>query len=343
MAQSFVFLGMPEAGKELARNLLEAGYLAAGGVDSADFVITLCARQSQLEDVYYEGNGIIANARPGACIIDCSATSPNFAKELAAMATVSELHFVEAPLVVRDFTVERAYANRDNLMALIAGDDDCVKEAQPLLEVVAGVVHACGPSGRGQMCKCTIVMQQCAQLVSLMEADALCRAEAGADVAAAAAGLAAQEQLVSPAAHHLRAAIAHKNFGRGNSYSVEVLWGELESALAAADEANLVMPQAESILYLLELLATIGGASMGPAALQLVYGDEKTVAEHGLDWSRAEQVFRSVEYAEDDDYFDEHDDYDDEGDDDDCDCGRHHHGHSFDMGMGSSFGGWSSN
>ena len=340
MTQSFVFLGAPEAGKELARNLFEAGYLAAGGVDSADFVITLCARQSQLEDVYYESNGIISHARPGACIIDCSTTSPNFAKELATMATVSELHFVEAPLVVRDFTVERAYADKDNLMALVAGEDDYAREARPLLEAMAGVVHECGPSGRGQMCKCAIVMQQCAQLASLMEADALCCAEAGADAAAAVAGLAAQEQLVSPTARHLREAVVRKSFGWENSYSVEMLWGELESALAAADEANLVMPQAESALYLLELLATIGGAPLGPAALRLVYCDEKTVAEHGLDWSRAEQVFRSAEYAEDDDYFDEYDDHDDECDDDDCDCGRHH-GHGFGMGMG--FGGWSSN
>lgn len=352
MAQSFVFLGVPEAGEELARNLLEAGYLAAGGVDSADFVVTLCARQGQLEDVYYESDGIIANARPGACVIDCSTTSPNFAKELAAMAAVSDLHFVEAPLVVRDFTVERAYADRDNLMAMVAGEDDYVREARPLLEAMAGMVHACGPSGRGQMCKCAIVMQQCAQLASLMEADALCRAEAGADAAAAVAGLALREQLVSPATRHLREAMVRENFGQGNSYSVEVLWGELESALAAADEANFVMPQAESALYLLELLATIGGASMGPAALRLVYCDEKTVAEHGLDWSRAEQVFRSAEYAEEDDYFDEYDgygdgydDYDeheDELDDGDRDLGRRR-GPGFDMGMGTSFGGWSSN
>ena len=39
------------------------------------------------------------------------------------------------------------------------------------------------------------------------------------------------------------------------------------------------------------LLAVIGGSDLTPAALALVYGDEKSCARHGLDWTRAEQAY----------------------------------------------------
>ena len=39
------------------------------------------------------------------------------------------------------------------------------------------------------------------------------------------------------------------------------------------------------------LLAVIGGADKAPATLALVYGEESACAEHGLDWTRAEQAY----------------------------------------------------
>ena len=63
------------------------------------------------------------------------------------------------------------------------------------------------------------------------------------------------------------------------------------AALTAADDVDLILPQAEACLHLLELLAVIGGTDKAPAALALVYGEEKACAEAGLDWTRAEQAY----------------------------------------------------
>ncbi len=331
MVHSFVFLGVPDVGEALSRNLIEAGYSVAGGVDSADVVITLCSRQSQLEDVYYEAGGVIAAAMPGAYVLDCSPTTPAFAKELATLATVNDLHAVEAPLVVRDCTIRNAFADPTNLMALAAGDDRDVEELMPVLQAIAGTVHRCGGSGKGQLAKCFITIQQCAQLASLMEADALCRAHDSSGVSFSFAELALNERMMAPIARNLYETLRRGDFDESSGYTVELLWGELESVLAAADDYDLIVPQAESVLYLLELLATIGGAGMGPAALQLVYCDEETVAEHGLDWKRAEQAYQSMSYA-DGEHYDDYDDYDDEEDDDD-----------FGMSFGGDFDEWSSN
>ena len=64
----------------------------------------------------------------------------------------------------------------------------------------------------------------------------------------------------------------------------------------------------------------IGGADMSVAALSLLYADEETCAEQGLDWTRAEQTFGSAFGDEDDDDyfgFGDEDDLDDYSDDED--------------------------
>ena len=339
MAQSFVFLGAPEVGEALARNLLEAGYQVAGGIDSADVVITLCSRQSQLEDVYYEAGGVIATAMPGSYVLDLSPATPAFAKELAALATVNDLHAVEAPLVVRDCTAKHAFANPANLIALAAGDEADIETLSPILHTIASTVHVCGASGQGQLAKCAITVQTCAQLAAFMEADALCRAHGAKEASFSIAEMAANDLLVAPGIRNLVGALRSRDFGEACGYSIELLWGELESALAAADDQDLILPQAESALYLFELLATIGGAGMGPAALQLVYCDEETVAEHGLDWKRAEEAYQMMNFVDDDyDEYDDFDDYDDDYDDYDDDDSD-----GFGMGFGTGFNDWSSN
>ena len=78
---------------------------------------------------------------------------------------------------------------------------------------------------------------------------------------------------------------------------------------------------------------------MGPAALQLVYCDEETVAEHGLDWKRAEEAYQTMNFVDDDyDEYDDFDDYDDDYDDYDDDDSD-----GFGMGFGTGFNDWSSN
>ena len=100
------------------------------------------------------------------------------------------------------------------------------------------------------------------------------------------------------------------------AFTAEMFLSELQAALASADDADLILPQAESTMHLVELLEVIGGSFKSPAALALVYGEEAECAENGLDWSRAEEAYGQG--ADDDDDYG----YDDE--EDDCGCGHHH-------------------
>lgn len=66
---------------------------------------------------------------------------------------------------------------------------------------------------------------------------------------------------------------------------------EVSAAIMAADDVELIIPQAESAMHLLELLAIIGGSDKSPVALALAYGEEEDCARNGLDWTRAEQAY----------------------------------------------------
>jgi 3-hydroxyisobutyrate dehydrogenase len=205
-----------------------------------------------------------------------------------------------------------------------------------MLDAVAGAVEVCGLPGSGQLAKCALALNQVAQMVALVESDALCRVTADGATSAAVMKHAVAVQAVNPRVQKIFEAIENKEFA--SSYAVEVMMGELESALAAADEIDLIMPQAEAAEYLLQLLSMIGGVAMAPATLSLVYGDEANCAKYGLDWTRAEEAYASFGGVEDDD--DDYDDYDDEEDE----PHHHHHHHGFDDDdYSGSFGGYSSN
>lgn len=331
MSRSFIFIGVPEAGMALSGNLIDAGFKVSTDIASADIIFTLCARQSQLEDVCYEAEGIISNALAGSYLVNLGAATPTFARELSTMATVNDIHFVESPLVVRDCTAANAYVDPQNLIALMAGEDDDVEEMEPVVSSLAGSIQRCGASGQGQLVKCSLTMQQCAQLAAFAEADALAAVGSNHDATALVSRIALDNQLVSPGTSHLYEAVSHKDFGKEHPYDIEVIWGELEAALDAAEESQLIIPQAESALYLLELLATIGGISMSPASLRLIYSPEDEVSAQGLDWKRAEEAYDFADHHHHDDCSE--DDYDGEDDylglDDD--------------GLGGGFGEWSSN
>ena len=114
-----------------------------------------------------------------------------------------------------------------------------------------------------------------------------------------------------------------------------MMLGDVLAAMTAADDVDLILPQLESVMHLLEVLFVIGGDDRSPAALALLYRAEEESARHGLDWSRAETMYASFgnEHDHDHDHHDDDDYYDDYYDDGYDDLG----------GCAGGFGGYSSN
>lgn len=285
MATSYAYVGAPTFIAAVEGRLAEAGFVRAADSASADIVLTYCTSASALEDLYFGDDGLVTSVAPGSVLVDLSATTPNFAREINAVATVNDLVMVEAPVTVRSLVAEDAFAC-DNLLGPVASEAEIPPAVRALLEALFGEVVEVGAPGRAQLMRNTHTLPLAAALVSAIEATAL------DDAAARSVGAldADQVPLFSPvSADPVVRAVRQKRFA--GDYTAEMLLAELSAALMAADDAEVILPGVEATMHLLELLAVIGGADMAPAALALVYRDEAAGAEAGLDWTRAEQAY----------------------------------------------------
>lgn len=300
----YAYRGSAKLIEAIAGRLEEAGWQREGEPELADAVITYFPSLSDLEDLCFGDGGLMQTMRPGATIIDLSATTPNFARETNAIATLSDLRFVEAPLVCKDMVARDAFAH-GNLMCFAAGEDDSVQDVRDLLDAIFCDVQMVGAGGAAQLARAANTLQQVAGLVSAVEAHALFASSRRSISSLEMGGL--QVEPCGYQAQMVLAAIREERFD--GAFTCEMLMGELSAAIMAADDYELILPQAESAMHLLELLAVIGGADRSPAALSLVYGEEAASAEQGLDWSRAEKLYAQEEADDDGEFLDDLDDY----------------------------------
>src|SRR5699024_3265236 len=135
-----------------------------------------CTSQTALEDAYFDDEGLVQQARKGCLLVDLSPSTPSFARELNAVAVVSDLATVEAPIAVRDLSRPDAFADRSNLVCFMGGEEDAVRAAAGVVAAVAGEVRETGGPGSAQLARASHTLQTVAQVVSAVEADALRRA-----------------------------------------------------------------------------------------------------------------------------------------------------------------------
>ena len=105
------FIGLGNMGLPMARNLIKAGhpvcgydvnaaaldkFSAAGGISvrsldvasmGVDLVITMLPAREQVREVYLAPGGVLASAKPGTLLIDCSTVDVETARAVAAPPT----------------------------------------------------------------------------------------------------------------------------------------------------------------------------------------------------------------------------------------------------------------
>lgn len=236
MATSYAYVGAPTFIAAVEGRLAEAGFVRAADSASADIVLTYCTSASALEDLYFGDDGLVTSVAPGSVLVDLSATTPNFAREINAVATVNDLVMVEAPVTVRSLVAEDAFAC-DNLLGPVASEAEIPPAVRALLEALFGEVVEVGAPGRAQLMRNTHTLPLAAALVSAIEATAL------DDAAARSVGAldADQVPLFSPvSADPVVRAVRQKRFT--GDYTAEMLLAELSAALMAADDAEVILP-----------------------------------------------------------------------------------------------------
>ena len=311
MARSFFFVGHETIGAYVACHLAERGWEQVDDAAVADVCLSYCTSATSLEEAYFGEQGFVKNARPGTALIDLSPSTPSFARELSAIATVSDLNPVEAPLAIVNPICDDALAPA-NIRCYLGGESDGVETALPIVEALASEVVQTGGFGSAQLAKAAHTVQASARVMSAVEADALRRVSKVQGLIADSVSdafplLGATERSIVEASE---AGVYE------GAYTVEMLMADVAAAMTAADDVELILPQLESVFHILEVVAVIGGSDMTPAVLSLVYRDEAASAEVGLDWTCAENLFSM------------------DGDYEGHDHGGHHHDHSHHHGDG---------
>ena len=190
------FIGLGLMGKPMALNLLKAGnkvtvwnrsaeraqeLISAGATlgknprevaAASDFLITMVSDPPALEEVLWghegKNDGALEGLRRGSIYMDCSTVSAMLARKIAAACGERGAKFLDAPVTGGDWG-----AREGNLVFMVGGDAEALKEAEPIIGVMGKKWFHLGPTGAGQTVKVAMNALLALQVGAMAEALAL--------------------------------------------------------------------------------------------------------------------------------------------------------------------------
>jgi 3-hydroxyisobutyrate dehydrogenase len=152
--------------------LADRGGHAAEGVAAAaaagEVVITMLPAGPQVREVYLGPDGILAHARPGALLIDCSTIDVETARAVAAAAAEKGLLMLDAP--VSGGTIG---ADAGTLTFMVGGEAAAFARGEPILQAMGRTIVHAGAAGAGQTAKICNNMILAASMIAVCEGFAL--------------------------------------------------------------------------------------------------------------------------------------------------------------------------
>jgi 3-hydroxyisobutyrate dehydrogenase len=258
-------IGLGLMGRPMGLNLLKAGYsltvwnrtasradsLVAAGAKlagsprevaaTADVLITIVSDPPALEGVLWgaassgQDSGALGALRPGSIYIDSSTVSPTLARKIAADCAKRQIAFLDAPVTGGTWGAEKG-----ELVFMVGGDAEVLKDAEPVFGVLGKRWFHLGPNGAGQTIKLAM------NLILALEVDAL--AEALALVTAA--GLQGEKLVEVMQSSMARAAVLDVKAPlllKGEyppSFPLRLMHKDVGLALDLAKEAGVTLPAA---------------------------------------------------------------------------------------------------
>lgn len=130
-------------------------------VSEADFVFACVGNDDDLKEITTGDNGAYSAMKEGALFIDHTTVSATVTRELAKVAAVRGIGYLDAPV-----SGGQQGAEKGQLTVMVGGKADDFQRAAPLMDSYARQVTLLGPVGSGQLCK--MVNQIC--VAGLIEA-----------------------------------------------------------------------------------------------------------------------------------------------------------------------------
>lgn len=115
---------------------------------SSDVTFTMVGFPKDVEQVYFDPDGVLAGAKAGSIIVDMTTSQPSLAARIAAVAAKQDIRALDAPVSGGDIG-----AQKGTLTIMVGGDRQAYDQLQPLFAKIGTTNHYFGPAGSGQHAK----------------------------------------------------------------------------------------------------------------------------------------------------------------------------------------------
>ena len=276
------FVGTGVMGRSMASNLMKAGItvcvynrtrekaedlIADGAIwkdtpgevaKASDIVITMVGYPKDVEEVYFNANGLLANAQEGAYLIDMTTSSPALAKKIYQTAKDQGIFAMDAPVSGGDIG-----AREGTLSIMVGADKDAFEEIRPLFELLGKNIQHQGGAGAGQYTKMANQIAIAGNMMGVSEAIAYAK-QVGLDpthvLDSIATGAAGSWSLSNLAPRMIRG-----DFAPG--FYIKHFIKDMGIAIESAEEAGLTLPGLTLAKQLYNQLAREGLEDEGTQAL----------------------------------------------------------------------------
>jgi len=195
-ARNIGLIGLGLMGRPMGMNLLKAGHtltvwnrtperaeelVAAGAklaktprqvAEASEVLLTMVSDPPALEAVLWghegKNDGALGGLKAGSFYIDSSTVSPALVKKIAEACREKGVGFLDAPVTGGDWG-----AREGNLVFMIGGQVEVLKEMEPILGVMGKKWFHLGPNGAGQTIKLAMNAILALQVDAMAEALAL--------------------------------------------------------------------------------------------------------------------------------------------------------------------------
>ena len=183
------FIGTGVMGASIVNHLLQAGYpvtvhtrtkgkvdplIAAGAkwastvaeaVQQADLIFTMVGMPTDVEEIYLNVDGILANGRSGQIVVDMTTSSPALAKKIEKAAIEKGMTSLDAPVSGGDVG-----AKNGTLSIMCGGDESVFEQVKPIFMKFGSQIVLQGSAGAGQHTKMSNQLAIATNMIGVCEA-----------------------------------------------------------------------------------------------------------------------------------------------------------------------------
>jgi 3-hydroxyisobutyrate dehydrogenase len=284
------FIGLGNMGGPMAANLLKAGHdvtgfdlsaaaldqlVAAGGKRAAsaaaaagagEIVITMLPAGPHVRSVYLGEGGVLASARKGSLLIDCSTIDVETARTVGKSAADAGFAMLDAPV-----SGGVGGATAGTLTFMVGGTAADFARAEPILQKMGKTIVHAGASGNGQAAKICNNMMLGISMIAVCEGFALAEklgldAQRLFEISSKSSGQCWSMTNYCPVPGPVPTSPANRDYKAG--FTAEMMLKDLKLAQQAAQGAGATTPMGANAAALYGLMVNAGN---GPADFSAMF------------------------------------------------------------------------